>query len=173
MAKQKAIHYPLMFTFRDALSGKAFLTGITLSGRALMVKERDGKWWIYGVRPGAIADYGSTPQEAYLRFKNRYKEVLFDIAEESKDFDAFRKEVERFYYEPDPTEEERWEKAFEAIRSGKVKPEPPFSELPKQAPEIRPTQITVERLDHLKGQRFTPSDNIPDTYSIPSTHVAA
>ena len=47
--------YPVMFTLRDTVSGNGFLAGITLTGRALMKREDDEKWWIYGVRPAAIA----------------------------------------------------------------------------------------------------------------------
>src|SRR5437773_2171380 len=97
-------HYPLLFTFRDVISGDGFLAGITLSGRALMELEQD-RWCIYGVRPGAIAESGITPQEAFLRFRNRYKEVLFDIAEEYRAFDKFKEEVEQFFYQPDQEEE--------------------------------------------------------------------
>ncbi len=43
--------YPVMFTVRDTVSGNGFLAGITLTGRALMTREADGKWWVYGVRP--------------------------------------------------------------------------------------------------------------------------
>jgi hypothetical protein len=152
-----------MFTFRDAVSGNGFLAGITLSGRALMVREDDA-WWMYGVRPGAIAETGQTPQETFMRFRNAYKTVLFDIAEESGDFEAFKKEVERFYYEPDDEEEHRWMEAFLDLRSGRVEPEAPFSSLPKESPETRPSQIAVECLT-ADGTRFTPTDNIPDLYS--------
>ena len=156
------LSYPLMFTFRDAVSGNGFLAGVTLSGRALMVHE-DEAWWIYGVRPGALADTGQTPQEAFLRFRNTYKTVLFDIAAESEDFDGFKRETERFYHEPDNEEERRWMEAFQDLRSGKVQPEAPFSSLPMAAPETRPTQIAVERLD-AATTRFTATDNIPDLY---------
>jgi hypothetical protein len=156
-------NYPLMFTFRDAISGNGFLAGITVSGRALMVHE-DDDWWIYGVRPGAIAESGQTPQEAFLRFRNTYKTVLFDMAEEFTSFDSLKNEVERFYHEPDKEEERRWTEAFQDLRSGKTQPEAPFSSLPQEAPETRPTQITVERLDG-SGMIFAASDNIPDLYS--------
>jgi hypothetical protein len=156
-------HHPLMFTFRDTISGDGFLVGITLSGRALMLKE-DEKWWMYGVRPGAIAESGESPEETVLRFRNRYKEVLFDIAGDHRTFDAFKKEVERFFYEPDYEEERRWEDALTAIRSQDLCPPPPFSELSRETPESRPTQIAVERLD-VASRRFMPSDNVPDTYS--------
>ncbi len=158
-------HHPLMFTFRDVISGDGFLAGITLSGRCLMLEE-DGKWWMYGVRPGAIAEIGGTPQETFLRFRNKYKEILFDIAGERRTFETFKQEVERFFYEPDTEEERRWEDALTAIRSGSLTPPPPFSELPKEAPETRPSQITVERLDG-QSKRFMPSDNVPDTYRVP------
>jgi hypothetical protein len=155
--------YPLMFTFRDAVSGNGFLAGVTLSGRALMVQEETHGWCIYGVRPAAIAETGTTPQEAYLRFRNRYKEVLFDISGESKDFESFRQETERFYYEPDAVEEQRWEDAFQALRNGTVVPREPFvCALPKENPESRPSQIAIARLDEVK--RFQASDNVSDTY---------
>lgn len=156
-------HHPLMFTFRDAISGEGFLAGITLVGRSLMVEE-DGKWWMYGVRPGGIAESGEIPHETFLRFRNRYKEILFDIAGECRTFETFRQEIERFYYEPDTEEERRWEDAVNHIRSGNLSPPPPFSDLPREAPETRPSQITVERLDGLRSKRFMPTDNVPDTY---------
>jgi hypothetical protein len=134
-----------------------------LSGRALMAHEDDA-WWIYGVRPGALAETGVTPQEAFLRFRNTYKKVLFDMAEGFTDFESFKNEVERFYHEPDDEEERRWMGAFQDLRSGKVQPELPFSSLPHEAPETRPTQITVERLD-ASSARFTAADNIPDIYA--------
>jgi hypothetical protein len=152
--------YPLMFTFRDAVSGNGFLAGITLSGHALITKE-DEAWWMYGVRPGALAESGQTPQEAFFRFRNRYREILFDIATEFQNFSDFRDEVERFYYEADKEEEMRWLKAVQDIRSGTVEPEAPFSSMPKEAPESRPSQVTVERLD-VDNRRFTAIDNIPD-----------
>lgn len=156
-------HHPLILIFRDVISGDGFLAGITLSGRGLIVLEDDNKWWMYGVRPGAIAESGGTPQETFLHFRNRYKEVLFDIASEHRTFEAFRQEVERFFYEPDAEEERRWE---DALTANLTTPPPPFSDLPMVAPEERPSQITVERLDG-QNKRFMPSDNVPDKYLVP------
>lgn len=156
---------PLLFTFRDVISGDGFLTGITLSGRALMVQEGD-KWWMYGVRPGGIAETADTAQELFLSFRKAYTEVLFDIAGECRSFDLFKQEVERFFYEPDAEEERRWEDAVTRIRSENLVPPPPLSELPRQLPETRPSQITVERLDGV-NKRFKPTDNVPATYVVP------
>jgi hypothetical protein len=153
--------YPVMFTVRDTVSGNGFLAGVTLTGRAIMFQE-DGKWWIYGVRPGAIAESGETPQEAFLRFRNSYKNVLFDFAECSAKYENFRESVEAFYHQPDQEEEDRWVNAFRALRKGEVKPEPPFfSALPKEDPDKRPAQIAVERLDK-PHTRYTATDNVTD-----------
>lgn len=157
-------HHPLILTLQDAISGNGFLAGITLTGRALMQKEDDGKWWMYGIRPGGIAEGGNTPQETFMRFRNRYKEVLFDIAQEKPTFHDFKKEVERFFREADEQDERRWDDALRAIRSGKLTPPEPFSELPRETPEQKPSEIIVEQLS-AQGKRFTPRDNIPDKFS--------
>jgi hypothetical protein len=160
--------YPVMFTIRDVVSGNGYLAGVTLSGRAVMCKEDDGKWWVYGVRPGAIAENGSAPEEAFSRFRNTYKNVLFDMAEECPTYEEFRDSVENFYYQPDPEEEERWESAFKAIRISGVAPEDAFfARMPKQAPETRPTQLTVERLDK-QNTRYKPTDNVTDYFALPT-----
>ncbi len=156
-------HYPIVFTWRDVVSGNGYLAGVTLYGTALMTKEDDGKWWVYGVRPGAIADFGETPQEALNKFHERYKMVLYDFAEEAMDFDAFKSEVEKFYAQPDREEEDRWLRAVLAIRHGQVQVEPPFDALPRENPEKRPSGVSVQALNEMK--RFTPMDNVPDTYA--------
>ena len=161
-------HYPIMFTFRDAISGKGFLVGVTITGRALMVKEDDNKWWMYGVRPASIAACGDTPGEAFINFRNNFKEVLFDMADEASEFDEFNVEAERFFYEPDLVEEGRWDTAYCLLRDGKVQPEPPFfSALPKQSPDSRPATLSVVRLDDIaKPPRYRPTDNVRDQYLV-------
>lgn len=154
-----------MFTFGDALAGNGFLAGVTLSGRALMVRENDREWWLYGVCPGSIAETGATPQETYLRFRTRYREILFDIAAEAPDFKSFKYELERFFV-VDQSEEGRWMEAFQAIRSGKLEPEAPFAELPKARPESWPCKVEIQRLDEAK--QFRASDNVSDAYALPA-----
>jgi hypothetical protein len=155
-------NHPLMLILKDTISGDGFLAGITLSGRALMVEEDDGKWWMYGVRPAAIAESGDTVQEAFLHFRNRYTEVLFDMAQEYRTFDSFKKEVKRFFYEADEEEERRWDDALLAVRGSDQPPPEPFSQLPRAHPENQPTHITVEQLD-TEGRVFRPTDNVRDT----------
>ena len=160
----ESIHYPLMFTFRDCISGDGFLAGVTISGRALMLSE-EGEWWIYGVRPSAIAETGETPQETFLRFRERTRRLLFDFALQSSDFAEFDSMVSNFFYENDEEEEARWKAAFKRIRTGEIEPEGSFlSTLPKEPPEERPAQITVERIE--QTMRFAATDNVRDACFI-------
>jgi len=165
-------NHPIMITLRDTVSGGGFLAGITLYGRALMRRE-DDKWWMYGVRPAAIAESGDTIEQAFVRFRNRYKEVLFDIAQHEPTFDAFKASVEAFFYEPDADDEDErmWEEAFKAIRQAKCAPPAPFTDLPREAPESKPSGITVELLSR-PDARFRPSDNATDTFSMPTSLAA-
>ncbi len=78
-----------MLTLQDSISGNGFLARITMSGRTLMRKEDDGKWWMYGVRPAAIAASGDNIDEAFRQFRAAYWGVLADMAEESSTFDEF------------------------------------------------------------------------------------
>ena len=161
-------NYPVMFTLRDTVSGNGFLAGVTLTGWALMTKESDGKWWVYGVRPGAIAETGTTPEEAFLRFRNTYKNVLFDMAEGTGTYQVFRDKVEHFYFQADEEEEDRWQAALQAIRSGNFTPDEEFfGKLPREAPEARPTHLQVVRLDE-QAQRYTPTDNVADYCALPT-----
>src|SRR5258708_1998228 len=159
--------HPIMVTLQDAVSGNGFLAGITLSGRALMRREDDGKWWMYCVRPSGIAESGKTVEETFLHFRTRYKETLLDIAQESETFEAFKAEIERFFQEEDADNEDAqlWESALAALRNNNITPPEPFSQLQRESPESKPSQITVERLDRA-DKRFMPSDNVTDMYSL-------
>jgi hypothetical protein len=155
-------NYPVMFTFRDAVSGNGFLSGVTLGGRALIVHEpEDQAWRIYGVRPAPIAESGATPLEAFANFRNAYKNVLFDFAESAATFEAFKQCAERFYAEPDIDEEKRWNDALQAIRAGNTPIDASLKDVPKEAPETRPSFISVQPMHEIK--RYTATDNVPDS----------
>lgn len=159
--------HPIMLMLQDPISGNGFMARITMSGRALMRFE-DGKWWMYGVRPAGIAASGKNIEEAFLRFRNSYKEILFDIAQESATFEDFESEVQRFFQENDAdNEDERtWEASLAAIRDGGCKPPEPFANLPRRSPESSPSFMKVERVDEqAKDKRLMPSDNVPDVYA--------
>lgn len=164
LVAKAAREHPIMITLQDTVSGNGFLAKITLAGRTLMRKEEDGKWWMYGVHPAAIAESGCTIDEAFLRFRQAYKEVLFDFAHDSQNFDEFRSEVEQFFNQGDG-DADLWESVLRTIRSENIAPQEPFAKLPRESPEARPPRIEVERLD---GQlkRYVASDNIADKYTL-------
>jgi hypothetical protein len=159
--------YPVMFDFKDVVSGNGFLSGVTLCGRALIERDQDGTWWVNGVQPSGIAECGAAAMEAFSNFRNSYKKVLFDIAEEASNFEAFEREVKRFYSENAASELERWNTAVQEFRAGKIQPEDPFDKLPKQAPEQRPCGLSVDRLDKVESKQFSSEFNKPDQITLP------
>jgi len=163
-------NHPILITLQDTISGDGFLARITVSGRTLMRQEEDGKWWMYGVRPAAIAESGGSVDEAFLRFRQAHTEVLLDMVQESKSFDEFRAEVERFFNESD-VDEQAWEEALKAVRDRHISPPEAFAKLPRQSPDSRPPRIEVERLDG-KIKPFTARDNVTITYSIADKQAA-
>jgi predicted RNase H-like HicB family nuclease len=163
-------NHPILITLQDTISGNGFLARITVAGRTLMRQEDDGKWWMYGVRPAAIAESGGTVDEAFLRFKQAHTYVLLDMVQESKNFDEFRSEAERFFNETD-VDEQAWESALKAVRDQHIAPPEVFAKLPRQSPDMRPARIEVERLDGMI-KPFTTSDNVTIAYSVADKQAA-
>lgn len=162
----ETIHlHPLVFTMQIAVEGSGFLAGILVSGKAVMEQDDTKEWWMYGVYPGAIAAGGETPNEAFLNFRNRYKEVLFDIAEESKGYLTFKTSTEEFFNQVDARELARWDEALEKVRSTGCEPPEPFSKMPRKKAEEAPVRILVERLESKKPRQFKPTNNIQDSVS--------
>ena len=145
---QETPAYPLMFTFRDTIYGNGYLAKVTLSGRALTVRDY-GEWWMYGVCPSGMAANGDTPQSAFSLFRERYEQVLFDFALDADGFSDFHDHVNEFFHENprDPEDVERWDTSFHLIREGRMKPKDPFSTLPQERPETRPPKVEVARMD--------------------------
>lgn len=139
-----------------------------MSGRTLVRQEDNGDWWMYGVRPAAIAASGKNIDGAFRNFRAAYWEILADMARESQTFEEFDVEVRRFFEENDTdNEDERlWEAALASIRGSACNPPEPFSSLPRRSPEDSPSFIRVERVDSkAKDTRLTPSENVPDVYA--------
>ena len=166
--------HPILVTLQDSISGNGFLARITMSGRTLM-REEDGKWWMYGVRPAGIAASGANIEEAFLRFRNSYKDILFDIAQESATFEDFATEVKRFFNEGDADneDEQSWENALTVVRSGACNPPTAFANLPRRSPNTTPSFIKIERVDaEAKDLRLMPSDNVSDMYAYSAPKAA-
>lgn len=160
--------HPIMITLQDSLSGNGFLARITMSGRTLVRHEDDGRWWMYGVRPAAIAASGENIDEAFRHFRASYWEILADMVRESATFEVFDAQVRRFFEENDSdNEDERaWEAALASVRGSACQPPAPFSNLPRQSPDQNPSFIKVERVDAKANDiRLAPSENVPDVYA--------
>jgi hypothetical protein len=157
--------HPLLFKLQTAVEGSGFLAGITVSGRAVMEQDENNEWWMYGVYPGAIAAGGGTPNEAFLNFRNRYKEVLFDIAEQEapNGFLSFKTATEHFFNGVDSEELKRWDGALETVRQSNCLLPEPFDKMPRKRPEDVPVEILVERLEHRQPQQFKPTNNALDS----------
>jgi hypothetical protein len=115
--------YPFYFTYQDIVMGEGFLAEVCTRGRARIIKEDDG-WWMYGVEPGGLAEGGKTIQEAHMRFRQTFREILFDIASSVEEFSEFSHETERFIREVNQPENEDWWKAVEEVRSKGLIPDP-------------------------------------------------
>jgi hypothetical protein len=146
-------HYPLLFTFRDKVSGEGFLAGVTVHGRGLAVEEADG-WWMYGVEPGDLAAGGATFTEAQREFRKTFTTILFDIAEDAKDFKTFKAEVSRFFKGVNHPTAQEWQAAVLEVRAGKITAEAISQGLPTK-PANSPRSVQVKLL-----RAFTPKDNV-------------
>lgn len=132
-----SMSYPLLFEYNEILSGFGCPIRITLKGRALATNEGEDDWWISGVNPGAVAGSGGTLQEAFTDFRLRIKAVCIDFLVEARDFDHFRREVERFFHEREENSAREWETAREAVRAGSAP-------LPALELERNPPQPSVD-----------------------------
>jgi hypothetical protein len=148
-------HYPILFTFRDKVSGDGFLADVTVHGRALAAQEEDG-WWMYGVEPGDLAAGGATFVEAGVEFRKTFTAILFDIAEEAKTSRSFKAEVNRFFRGVNRPTEEEWQAALREVRAGRTVAEAIAYGLPIQ-PAESPRFVEVRLL-----RSFKPQQNVQD-----------
>ena len=73
----------------------------------------------------------ATLDEAEFRFRDSFKKVLQEIAQDAVSFEDFKEEVKKFIEETDTEEEKDWLEVRQAIRDGNVKPGEQFSNLPR------------------------------------------
>lgn len=142
--------YPLLFAFSDKVAGKGYLAVVTVHGTALAAKEDEG-WWVYGVKPGGLAESGVTLPEAYIEFRKSLLRVLFDLAAEAPDFYAFRKAATEFFSEVNEPTRGEWEAARALVRQGKLDLEGIRHETAES-----PRRIDIKELQTLA---LTPEDN--------------
>ena len=114
--------YPLIFTFNEAIVVKNTETKtgyfLFVNGRAnaLMTMEETGGYWLNGVQPGGMSEYGKTVKEALYNYKTAFRNILLDIASYSANDDDFKKEVVDFFDAIDKKELKSWEEARKIIK---------------------------------------------------------
>ena len=154
--------HPLVFTLQDVVTGCGFLAGIVVTGKAVMEHE-DGSWWMYGVCPGGVAGSGATPNEAFADFRNRYKEALFDLAEECTSFLVFRNAVTGFFEAEDLQEKTRWDESLEILRRNEDSVSDLFKKFPRKRPGDYEVGIRIDRLETRPKAELKPANNIQDS----------
>ncbi len=134
--------YPVLFGYRDVVTGHDFMAFVRTDGRALLTKEEEG-YWLYGVYPGGMAAGGRDIAEASRELKKSYLSVLFDIAAEVSSFETFKAEVEKFFNQCNELTVREWEAAHAKVKSGQLSND----DLPRRDADTRPPRIEVRRMD--------------------------
>ena len=134
------VNYPLLFEYKDLVSGKGFLVGVAIAGRALIQQDEDG-FWMYGVQPGGICADGDSQKEAAAEFRALYRAVLYDIAAQAPDFDSFQDEVRDFFADEDQVLAKAWNEAVAEVRQGSL-----ASDWLQKQPAESPRSVEVIRI---------------------------
>ena len=110
---------PLFFTYHDRVFGKGFIADVLSHGRVLAAVE-DDEHWVYGVQPGSFAATGDDPADALRAYRQSFRNVLIDLAEESESSAAFEAAVKEMFFDVNILREEEWLAAVDEVRRGKV-----------------------------------------------------
>ena len=113
------LHFPLFFTYHDRVFGKGFMADVISHGRVLAVLEAD-EHWVYGVQPGSFAATGEDPADAFTAYRQSFRNVLIDLAEESESSREFEAAVDKMFFDVNIVREQEWNSAVDKVRAGKV-----------------------------------------------------
>lgn len=115
--------YPLLFTVQVPVEGSDYIAGVEMRGGAVVTVEDDNGMAVYlahGLQPGGISGTGETLLDAYTDLRRGIELVLDDIADESPNFAAFKRDVEEFFVDTDRWAEATFESARREVAAGKV-----------------------------------------------------
>ena len=115
----ETVYIPLFFTYRDQIFGNGFMADVISHGRVLAATE-DNEHWVYGVQPGSFAATGDDPTDAFTAYRESFRNVLFDLADEAESSQDFKKAVKRMFSEVNSLREQEWKSAVEEVRAGKL-----------------------------------------------------
>ncbi len=145
---------PFLFTYNDSVFGPGFLAEVTTHGRVLAAQD-DGVWSLYGVQPGDVSGDGKTASEAQAEFRKAFTAVLYDIAEDAPNFDAFKKAVQEFVLQANGPYLQEWREAVNRVRESKL------AERTECRVESADSEVTVV-VEMKQARNFSPADNVLD-----------
>lgn len=160
--------YPLFFMYREVVNGAGFIAGVQTRGLALMACE-DDKWVMTGVQPGCFSQVGDTFEEARLRFREMFKDILFGIAEESSNYDEFTAEIKHVLGQVNEPAKDRWEEAVTALRRHEIELRSEVEELERKVAALG-FEVNVARFD--KPEVSTADSNKSDEYFVAEAKAA-
>jgi len=147
--------YPILFGFRDLIAGNGFLAGVAVNGRALLVRDDEDGYSMYGVNPGGMCAGGADVGEAQRAFREEHRKILFDIAADAENFEEFKAEAERFFDETNERMLLDWNKAVQQVRAGQVEADW------LQRVDSDKARLLIE-VTSLPAEHLQPSFNTPD-----------
>jgi len=108
--------YPIILRWEEFIPGKGYIAQVKATGRALLLDEEEGDWWLYGVQPGGMAECGETTAEAVYRFRDSLKVLLSDLAADASTFETFKAEVELYFNQVNDEQLGLWADAVRKVR---------------------------------------------------------
>lgn len=146
--------WPLIFKFRGPVFGKAFVAVVEFHGRVLARSEGEpGEVSIEGVHPGGFAVAPQTLRASPLELQKILIGILFDIAEEADTFEAFKAEVETFFWTTDAETQGEWDACVKEVRNGSLQP------IPGLLPVLPANLPLLVEVTHKPQEKVTPQDN--------------
>lgn len=148
------MNIPLLVSYRGITIGNGFIAEVEFCGHAIAEIEKDGAW-IYGVRPGAIAEGGATIEDAHLQFRETLRRLMVDFAVEASSFDAFDAEVTRFFDQVSAESVAEWQAAVEQVRATGVGKDLLPSKPAESHTYVRVTRLTESALTPLLNKTIS------------------
>ena len=149
---------PLLFNFRQVVTGVGFIADVQVSGRALLGTElgEAEETWITAVAPVGWAGGGTSRTAAFDDFRRGWVQVVFDIAAESTSFGDFKSKCSEFLSSAHEGFTIEWNGALEQVRAGKYEDD----ELPSVPADQQPVGFQIAELE--PGNATPDSNRIED-----------
>ncbi len=119
MVDQTPQSLPLLFSFKQVVVGNGFIAGVEMNGRALLETDWVGgraEAWITGIEPVGISGGGGDRGLAFGEFRKSWTLVVFDLAEQARDFQEFKSLCETFLASNQPNMTQLWTDAVAVVR---------------------------------------------------------